>query len=139
MKSILVVILNVTLFLTVVSAEESVGQVQLCDGTEAAGNEGQGMAVSVMINYWINKDYQTNTIERKCELGIAVAFEYGNDRGFTLGKATPFSVYPAPLGKTNCAVSETGGELYLTLTKADGKIKTPKILVDRCKVTQPGF
>lgn len=137
MKSIFALILGATLFSTIVLAEESVGQVQLCDGTEAAGSEGQGMAVSLMLNYSISKDYQTNAITRKCELGVALAYEYGNDRGLTLGKATPFNVYPAPQGKTNCAVSEEGGEVYLTLTKTAGK--TPKVLVDRCKVTGPGF
>ena len=123
-------------------AEEfSVGQVQLCDGTEALGSEGQGMAVSAFINYSVEKNYETNSLTKKCELGAVLAFEYGNDRGFKLGKSIPFNVFPVPTGKTICSVIEENAEIFLTLTKAQGKNSkaASKILVNRCKLTTSGF
>lgn len=125
------------------NSEDSSSQVQLCEGTEAFGSEGQGMAVSALLNYSVQKNYQTNTIEKKCELGVAFAFEYGNDRGFKLGRFSPYNVAPVAGGKTQCSVAEENGEIYLTLTKATGKILKSgvkaKVLIDRCRLTASGY
>ena len=117
------------------SAAGSVSQVQLCEGTEAFGSEGQGVAVSAFLNY---------SSDKKCEIGLAFSFEYGADRGFQLGRLTPFNVYPIQVGKTVCTVTEENGEFYMTLTRAPNKNAKPgarplKILVDRCKLSERGI
>jgi hypothetical protein len=125
------------------SEDASVSQVQLCPGTEAFGNEGQGMAVSAFINYHSEKDFETNTFKKTCELGLAFSFEYGSDHGFKIGNATPFNIYPVNAGKTECLVSEEGnGATFFTLVKAvskNSKVKrAPKVLIERCKLTSSG-
>lgn len=126
-----------------VTAMASGSQVQLCEGTAAFGSEGQGVAVSAFINYTDEKNYQTNISEKKCEIGLAFSYEYGNDRGFRFGRLVPYSMYPKAAGKTNCAVIEENGEIYLTVTRvppasAKKTDKPLKILVDRCKLTEAG-
>lgn len=112
----------------------SVSQVQLCEGTEAFGSEGQGVAVSALLNY---------SSDKKCEVGLAFSFEYGAEKGFQLGRHTPYSVYPIQVGKTVCTVTEENGEFYMTLTRAPNKNAKPgrplKILVDRCKLSEKGI
>lgn len=112
----------------------SVSQVQLCEGTEAFGSEGQGVAVSALLNY---------SSDKKCEVGLAFSFEYGADRGFQLGRLTPYNVYPVQVGKTVCTVTEENGEFFMTLTRAPSKNAKPgrplKILVDRCKLSERGI
>jgi hypothetical protein len=115
-------------------------QVQLCDTTEAFGNEGQGMAVAAYINYSSEKNFQSNSIERKCELGMAFSFEYGNDRGLKIGRFQPFNVYPVAAPRTLCHVNEENGDVFITLTKVPPKNskKAPVVLIDRCKLTASG-
>ena len=123
-------------------AAGTVSQVQLCDGTEAFGSEGQGVAVSAFLNYSFEKNYQTNATEKKCEIGLAFSFEYGSDRGFPLGRLTPYNVYPVSHGKTVCTVTEENGEIFMTLSRAPGKNAKPgrplKVLVERCKLSASG-
>lgn len=118
-------------------------QVQLCEGTEAFGSEGQGVAVSALINYSVEKNDQSDAVAKKCELGMAFSFEYGNDRGFSLGRFIPYNVYPISSGKTVCTVTEENGGIFLTLTKAPSKNAKPgralKVLVDRCKLSAKGY
>ena len=120
--------------------DETVIQVQLCDTTEAFGNEGQGVAVAAYINYSSQKNFQTHSIDRKCDLGMAFSFEYGNDRGLQIGRFQPFSVYPVATPKTVCNVTEENGDVYMTLTKAPrlNSKKAPVVLVNKCKLTVSG-
>ncbi len=111
-----------------------VSQVQLCEGTEAFGSEGQGVAVSAFLNY---------SSDKKCEIGLAFSFEYGAEKGFQLGRHTPYNVYPIQVGRTVCTVTELNGEFFMTLTRAPNKNSKPgrplKILVDRCKLSERGI
>lgn len=111
-----------------------VSQVQLCEGTEAFGSEGQGVAVSAFLNY---------SSDKKCEVGMAFSFEYGAEKGFQFGRFTPYNVYPVQVGKTVCTVTEENGEFFMTLTRAPNKNAKPgralKVLVDRCKLSEKGI
>lgn len=147
MKSWLpLIVLCVFASLTAVTKEEKAkrqpnseffAQVQLCEGTTAMGNEGEGMGVSAMINVY--SDPVTN--QKKCDLGFAYAYEYGNDRGLKIGKHQAYNVTALPMAKTECFVKEEGGQLFLTLKKAvrPNSKKPAKVLVENCKLTDSGF
>lgn len=118
-------------------SNEFFAQVQLCEGTEAMGNEGQGMGVSAMINVY--NDSATN--QKKCDLGLAYAYEYGHDRGLKIGRHQSYNVTAVPMGKTECFVKEEGGQVLITLKKAvrPNSKRPAKVLVENCKVTDSGF
>ena len=124
-------------------AENFFGQVQLCAGTEALGNEGQGMGASAFINVYPEMNSQVKPAPIKCDLAFAFAYEYGNDRGIKLGDIEPFNMMSVPVGKTDCLVTQENGEITLRLTKAvnpNSKSKRPaKVLVENCKVSVKGF
>ncbi len=123
--------------------EQFIGQVQFCEGTEALGNEGQGMGASAFINVFSEMNSTVKPVPLKCELAFAVAYEYGNDRGFKIGEILPFNLTALPSGKTECQVRQENGETFLQVTKAqspNAKIKrAPKVLVEKCKLTINGF
>lgn len=120
------------------TAVEFFAQVQICEGTEALGNEGQGVGVSAMINVYNDTN---GSGQKKCDLGLAYGYEYGNSRGIKLGQHQPFNVFPVSPGKTDCFVKEENGQITLTLKKATGpNSKRPaKVLVENCKVTETGY
>ena len=115
------------------------GQVQFCEGTEALGNEGQGMGAGGFIN--ISTD-PANSNVKKCDLAMTFAYEYGNDRGLKIGRFQSYSLIPIPTGKTECAVKEENGEVTLTVRKAapvnSRSKKASKILIESCKMTIDG-
>ena len=148
MKSWLpLVVLCVFASLTAVTKEEKTArqpsndffaQVQICEGTEALGNEGQGVGVSAMINVYNDP---AGSGQKKCDLGLAYGYEYGNTRGLKLGKQQPFNVFSVNPGKTECVVKEENGQLLVTVAKAvrPGSKRAGKVLVENCKVTDLGY
>lgn len=123
--------------------EPFVAQVQLCEGTAALGNEGQGMGASAFINFYVETDSQTQVSQKKCDLGFAFAYEYGNDRGLKIGKISPYNISSIPTGKTDCTVREENGNILFLVTKAiskNPKVKrSPKVLIENCRLTTNGF
>lgn len=113
-------------------------QVQSCEGTEALGNEGQGVGVSAMINVYIDPN---GSNQKKCELGLAYGYEYGNSKGLKIGRHQPYNVFAVNPGKTECVVKEENGQLLLTVTRAvrPGSKRAGKVLVENCKVTDSGY
>ncbi len=113
-------------------------QVQICEGTEALGNEGQGVGASAMVNVYNDS---SGSGQKKCDLGLAYGYEYGNNRGLKLGKQQPFNVFSVNPGKTDCVVKEENGQISITVSKAvrPGSKRTGKILIENCKVTESGY
>lgn len=115
------------------SSSTSFAQVQICEGTEALGNEGQGVGVSAMINV----DYQLTASDKKtCTLAFAYSYEYGNDRGATIGRHQPYNIGVVPVGKNDCTLKEENGEILITVKSLK---KEAQVLVKNCKVTTTGF
>lgn len=113
-------------------------QVQMCPGTEALGNEGQGLAVSALLNVYSDVGQDAAPEAKKCELALAFAYEYGNDRGVKIGNISPFNVNVLSVGKTECVLTEKNGEILMTLKSSKSK-KSPKLLVENCKLTTSGY
>lgn len=93
-------------------------QVQLCEGTEALGNEGQGMGASAFVNVYSEMNSTAKPAALKCDLAFAFAYEYGNDRGIKLGEISPYNLTPVSTGKTDCQVKQENGDIFLHITKA---------------------
>lgn len=155
MKIFLSALISTFLFQTLVFAKDATaqrkpnqvenffGQVQVCAGTEALGNEGQGMGASAFINVYPELNSQVKPAPLKCDLAMAFGYEYGNDRGIKIGEISPFNMMPMPVGKTDCTVTQDNDEIILKLTKAvnpNSKSKrAPKVLVENCKLSANGF
>ncbi len=121
-------------------AQDFYGQVQLCAGTEALGNEGQGVGASALINVYSDP---SNKGAMKCDLVTALVYEYGNDRGFKLGSMQAYNMTAVPTGKTDCTVKDENGVVLITLKKAvapnSRSKRIPKVLVENCKMTKEGL
>jgi hypothetical protein len=79
--------------------------------------------------------------QKKCDLGLAYGYEYGNTRGLKLGRQQPFNVFAVNPGKTECVVKEENGQILITVSKAvrPGSKRAGKVLVENCKVTDSGY
>ena len=121
-------------------AQEFFGQVQLCAGTEALGNEGQGVGASALINVYADT---ANKGALKCDLATALVYEYGNDRGFKLGSLQAYNITAVPTGKTDCTAKEENGVVLINVKKSvapnSRSKRTPKVLIENCKMSKEGF
>lgn len=121
------------------SSSNFYGQVQVCMGTEELGNEGQGIGASAFINVYA-ADLNNPSGPKKCDLAMAFAYEYGNNRGISFGDLRPFNMTSVPTGKTECAITEKDDQLSITVKKVKSpKSKRPaKVLVENCRMTDSG-
>lgn len=103
-------------------------QVQHCPGTETLGNEGQGTGASAFVNVF----------NKSCELAAAFGYEYGNDSGPKFGQMMPYSLTYLNLGETVCKLTESNGELYISVYKTS-ILDLEQVLVENCKVEAKGI